>query len=331
MRFRNCDLLSSPIVPSLVFFALPILFSSLFQQLYNAADTTIVGNYLGDEALAAVGASVAVFELVVGFDIVFITSLGMGVKSAAVATVLAQFISVSLSVAYIINKAKVLVPELKHFKYNKAIYAELLTQGLSMGFMSSIVATGSVILQTSVNAMGVSIIGAQTTARRIFFFFTRPLLAIATALMTFVSQNFGAQQYDRIRTAVKSANYISIAVSVVMGIFLYLISEPLIRLLSGSDNVELIESAKLYIYVSSAMYAVLGVLFNLRNSLQGIGRKLQAVASSVIELISKIVFVIFIIPKLGYPGVIITEPVIWVFMTAQLWWSWKRWTRSDKF
>ena len=66
---RNVDLMNGPIFKSLFVFMLPILVSCLFQQLYNTVDTMIVGNVLGDTALAAIGACGAIYELLVGFGI----------------------------------------------------------------------------------------------------------------------------------------------------------------------------------------------------------------------------------------------------------------------
>ena len=68
------DLLHGPIMRSLVIFMIPILISNIFQQLYNAVDTAIVGNYLGASSLAAIGACSAVFEMLVQFCM----SLGNG-------------------------------------------------------------------------------------------------------------------------------------------------------------------------------------------------------------------------------------------------------------
>ena len=65
----NVDLMHGPILKSLLLFMLPILVSNLFQQLYNTVDTMIVGNVLGDTALAAIGACGAIYELLVGFGI----------------------------------------------------------------------------------------------------------------------------------------------------------------------------------------------------------------------------------------------------------------------
>ena len=431
-KVKSIDLLSSPIVSSLLTFALPILISNALQQFYNAADTTIVGNFLGFNSLAAIGATSAIYELIVGFaigiangmgivvarhfgagdiekikkavagsivigsvlslavmlvggvwlygllrlvhipeniideaysyiyiimifffltffynwsasmlraignsltpllillvtsviniglDILFITRFNSGIKGAAIATVISQGISALLCILYMYIKADILIPKLKHFKYNYYVYADLSTQGFAMGFMSSIVSIGTVILQTAVNGMGVTIIAAQTTGRRIMFFLMMPMSSLATALTTFVSQNFGAGNKERIKSAVKYANIINIIWSIISVVFVYTLSIWLIRFISGSDDKELIANAKLYIAMAAPFFWALGILFNLRNALQGMDRKIEPLISSCIELICKIAFVLFVIPRVGYTGVVLTEPIIWVVMVLQL-------------
>ena len=431
-RLKSIDLLSSPIVSSLLTFALPILISNALQQFYNAADTTIVGNFLGFNSLAAIGATSAIYELIVGFaigiangmgivvarhfgagdiekikkavagsivigsvlslavmlvggvwlygllrlvhipeniideaysyiyiiiifffltffynwsasmlraignsltpllillvtsviniglDILFITRFNSGIKGAAIATVISQAISALLCIVYMYIKADILIPKLKHFKYNYYVYADLSTQGFAMGFMSSIVSIGTVILQTAVNGMGVTIIAAQTTGRRIMFFLMMPMSSLATALTTFVSQNFGAGNKSRIKSAVKYANIINTIWSIISVVFVYTLSIPLIRFISGSYDKELIANAKLYIAMAAPFFWALGILFNLRNALQGMDRKIEPLISSCIELICKIAFVLFVIPRVAYTGVVLTEPIIWVVMVLQL-------------
>ena len=66
---RTVDLIHGPILPSLLSFAFPILLSNIFQQLYNTADVLIVGRFLGQDSLAAVGATTAIFDLIIGFTL----------------------------------------------------------------------------------------------------------------------------------------------------------------------------------------------------------------------------------------------------------------------
>ena len=309
----NVDLMHGPIFKSLVVFMLPIFVSNLFQQLYNTVDTMIVGNVLGDTALAAIGSCGSIYELLVGFglgignglaivaarsygaqdhdllkktvagslvigliaslcitlagavglrpllvlldtpaeiledayryiividygvlvmfaynlcagllraignsfmplvflllssglnillDLLFIARMGMGVQGAAVATVISQGVSVLLCIVYVFAKVKLLLPEKKHFRVGRHLYWELFSQSICMGLMSSIVSAGSVVLQYGINGLGTLVIAGHTAARKMFMFTDMPLLSMASAGSTFVSQNCGAGQPDRVR------------------------------------------------------------------------------------------------------------------------------------
>lgn len=432
MLNTKTDLLKGNILKSLLIFAIPLFISNLFQQLYNTADTMIVGHFLGDTSLAAIGACSAVYELLVGFalgigngmsmvaarsfgagdkrllkravagslvigavvtvivmiiasmflypllellhtpqeiieesysyifvvvicvgvmfaynllagllraignsvmplvflvvssvvniglDILFITKFSMGIRGAAVATVIAQGFSALLCLMYILWKAKILIPRKEHFQIEGRLYGELAGQGLSMGLMVAIVSAGTVILQFAINELGYLIIAGHTAARKLNSFCTMPLMTIALATSTFVSQNKGANQRERIIKAVRYSNWISVLWSAMITVVLIFAAPVLIKFLSGSSEAVVIENGARYLRINAPFYSVLGILLTMRNSLQGIGKKIVPLISSIIELIGKIVFVVFFIPHLGYFGVIICEPIIWCLMCAQL-------------
>ena len=73
----NVDLMHGPILKSLLLFMLPILISNLFQQLYNTVDTLIVGNFVGTQALAAVGATSSFVQLLVGLFVGLCSGAGV--------------------------------------------------------------------------------------------------------------------------------------------------------------------------------------------------------------------------------------------------------------
>jgi putative MATE family efflux protein len=255
------------------------------------------------------------------FDILFITSFNMGVRGAAVATVAAQGISTALCLVYIITKCPILIPHKKHFRYDAALYRELAAQGFSMGFMMSIVTLGSVVLQRAINGLGYLVIAGHIAARKLNFLCMIPIPTIAIALSTFVSQNKGADQLDRIRKAVRYGNFIAVIWGAFITVVLMFFSRILIRLLSGSNESIVIENGARYLMMNSPFYMVLGMLLNFRHSLQGIGKKIVPVISSVIELTGKVTFAFLLIPYLGYFAVIICEPIIWCIMFIQLLYS----------
>ena len=145
-----------------------------------------------------------------------------------------------------------------------------------------------------------------------------PVATISLSLSTFVSQNKGADQGERIRKAVHYGNLLALTWSIIILLILFFGAETMVKVLSGSSESVVIENGAKYLIVNAPFFCVLGVLLNLRNALQGIGKKVVPLVSSIIELCGKILFVIFFIPSLNYFGVIICEPVIWCFMCIQL-------------
>ena len=251
-------------------------------------------------------------------DLLFITQFQMGVQGAAIATVIAQGISVFLCMIYIYQKTPILIPQKQHFAFDQELYKELLGQGFSMGFMMSIVSAGTVILQSSINGFGYLIIAGHGTARKLNSFCMMPAGTVGLALSTFVSQNKGANQKQRILDVVKLGNLIACGWGIIITVILFFLAPILVQFISGSTEPTVIDNASLYLRINAPFYAVLGILLNLRNSLQGLGMKIIPLVSSVIECLGKVIFVALFIPILGYFGVIICEPVIWCCMCLQL-------------
>ncbi|MFQ6861443.1 MAG: MATE family efflux transporter [Beduini sp.] len=254
-------------------------------------------------------------------DLVFITQFNMGIQGAAIATVIAQGISAVLCIVYMWKKTPILIPQKDHFKFDKALYQELAGQGFSMGFMMAIVSSGTVILQKAINGFGYLTIAGHTTARKINAFCIMPCATIAASLSTFVSQNKGADNRERIIEGVKTGFKISIGWGIIATVVLFFLARPLVTLLSGSSEAVVLDNGSRYLMINAPFYAVLGILLILRNSLQGLGKKVVPLISSVIEFIGKVVFAWLCIPALGYFGVIICEPVIWCLMCVQLLYS----------
>ena len=428
----NVDLMHGPIFKSLVVFMLPIFVSNLFQQLYNTVDTMIVGNVLGDTALAAIGSCGSIYELLVGFglgignglaivaarsygaqdhdllkktvagslvigliaslcitlagavglrpllvlldtpaeiledayryiividygvlvmfaynlcagllraignsfmplvflllssglnillDLLFIARMGMGVQGAAVATVISQGVSVLLCIVYVFAKVKLLLPEKNHFRVGRHLYWELFSHSICMGLMSSIVSAGSVVLQYGINGLGTLVIAGHTAARKMFMFTDMPLLSMASAGSTFVSQNCGAGQPDRVRKGMKEIYLYSVVMTVAAVLLMRVAAPWMVAFVSGSSEPIVLENGARYLLWNAPFYAVLGILLSTRYALQSLGNKVLPLFSSVIELVGKVVFVVLFIPKFGYDAVILCEPIIWCVMAAYL-------------
>ncbi len=254
----------------------------------------------------------------VGLDLWFIAGLGMGVQGAAVATVIAQGISVVLCILYVMHRVPLLLPARKHWAVGQHLYWELFSQSISMGLMSSIVSAGSVVLQYGINGLGTLTIAGHTAARKLFSFTSMPLISMANAGSTFVSQNRGANQPERVRKGMRQMYLYSVAVMIAAVLLMNFGAEWLVRLISGSSEAVVLENGARYLRWNAPFYAVLGVLLCTRYALQSLGQKVLPLFSSVIELVGKVIFVLVFIPRYAYNAVILCEPIIWCFMAAYL-------------
>ena len=379
---RNADLLHGPIFKNLLLFMLPILVSNLFQQLYNTVDTMIVGNVLGDSALAAIGSCGSIYELLVGFGI----GIGNGLSIVAARSYGAQdedllkrtvagSLVIGLCASFVITTAgffglrpllqlldtpaEILEDAYRYiividlgvlvmFLYNlcagllRAIGNSVMPlvfllissglnvaldlwfiAGLGMGVQGAAVATViaqgiSVVLQYGINGLGTLTIAGHTAARKLFAFTDMPLISMANAGSTFVSQNRGAAQPERVRKGMRTMYLCSVVIMAADIVLMQLFARQLVQLISGSTAPLVLENGARYLMWNAPFYAVLGVLLCTRYALQSLGQKVLPLFSSVIELVGKVIFVLVFIPRYAYNAVILCEPIIWCFMAAYL-------------
>lgn len=275
--------------------------------------------------LRAVGDSITplVFLIIssamnVGLDILFIAKFGMGVSGAAYATIISQAVSFILCCVYIVIRFPYLIPKAEEFKITWAEVWELFSMGLSLALMFSLVEVGSLILQRAINNFGTQTIAAHTAARKISSILMLPYTAFGSACATYCSQNIGAGRPDRAGKGVKSSILMAWVWSAAAVIIGYIFSPYIVSWIAGTDEQYIVDLASKYMRVNTPFYFVLAVLIVLRSSLQGLGRKAVPVASSIIEMVGKAVIAFTAAPALGYFGVMISEPIVWIFMTILL-------------
>ena len=227
----------------------------------------------------------------VGLDAAFMGPLGLGVRGAAIATVLAQGISAVLGVVYILRG----YPELRFTPRQlgaatRRAVTSMFWAGLSMGLMSAIYNLGSVALQSSINALGSVYITAQTAARRLAELYFIPGGALGIGVATFSSQNLGAGRRSRIWQSVKAALAIYFVWWVFVMAFTFLLGGAAIRGITGSTDEVIISNALLYLKISAPVIPPMAVLVILRNMLQGIRHTVEPLLASGLELVGKVTF-----------------------------------------
>ncbi len=264
----------------------------------------------------------------IALDLLMVVTFQMGVAGAAVATVLAQAISALLSGLYVMRHYRDVFPTWADFKVSGGILTDLLTTGIAMALMLCVVDLGSVIYQRANNELGETIIAAHTAVRRLFSLTSQPLGGIATSVSTFVGQNWGAGQPQRIRYALKRAIWMELVWCAFIAVVIFAFGEGLVRLTTGSSDPVVLSNAVMGLRINVSCYAFLGILFCLRTSMQAMGQKAAPIISSVVELAIKLASAQWVIPRLGYLGTCLTEPFAWIAM--MLWLTLAYWNQRKK-
>ena len=246
-------------------------------------------------------------------DFLFILVFGMGVGGAALATAIAQLMSLLLCMVYMkrafpILKKEADVPEEKVSWLDAWI---VLCMGVPMGLQFSITAIGSIMLQSSNNALGTECATAFTAAMRIKMFFICAYENLGVALATYCGQNLGAKKYDRIRAGLKDGLLMMMVYSIFTFLILWFFARDISTLFIYKEEVQILDYSEQFLRLSCCCYVFLGTLCVFRYSLQGVGKTKLSMWSGVSELVARALVSLFLVPAIGFLGVCIGDPAAW--------------------
>ncbi|WP_103981928.1 MATE family efflux transporter [Helcococcus massiliensis] len=392
------NLTKGNILKSLILFSIPIIIGNIFQQMYNVVDTLIVGQFLGNVALTAVGSSYALMVLlssiIIGFtmgasvvfshyfgandtnklkvaifnafifilaiavvlnilsyifldkflewinipveaiemtkeyltiifigiififvynfiasvlralgntkialyflicstiinislDYIFIRYLNMGVAGAAWATVIAQIFSALGISTYFLIKRKDLLPARDQLKFNKYILMNIIDNSSLTAIQQSIMNFGILMIQGLVNSYGLIVAAAFAAAVKIDAFAYMPAQDFGNAFASFIAQNHGANNKERIHKGLKTAMLVSIIFCLTSSVFVYTFAEKLMMIFVKAEEVEVIKVGVHYLRTVSVFYVGIGILFLWYGYYRGLGKSRQSIVLTVISL-----------------------------------------------
>lgn len=265
--------------------------------------------------------------------VAFIAGLGMGVDGAALATITSQLVSVLLCLYLVHRKMPVLHLSREDWRVTRAEVTTQLRIGLPMAFQASIIAIGTIVLQYALNGLGAEAVGAYTAAQKVDGLAMAPLASFGLAIATFTAQNYGARAYGRIRTGVLHTCLMSIGFALAIGLGNVLLGRHLIRLFVGPGEEHVVELGQTFLVVNGSLYVALGLLFVLRNALQGMGRTLVPTIAGVAELVTRVGAALLLATHLGFVGVCLAAPLAWIAGLVPVWISYhrsRRWLSTEE-
>ncbi len=423
------DLTHGKITVNMLLFALPLMAGNLLQQLYNIADTWVVGHYIGTDALGAVGAAYALMTFLtsilsglcmgsgaaisvrygagkknamrncvflsfvfiavlaavlnisvyllgdsilsflrvptetrplmqdylaiiyagifatflynyfasvlravgnstvpliflavsavlnVVLDFLWVAVFPFGVKGAAFATVLSQFLSGIGILLYTVKRFPELVPKKAERTWNKGNFRAVLDLSLMTSLQQSIMNFGILLVQGLVNSFGTTVMAAFAAAVKIDSTAYLPVQDFGNAFSVFVAQNHGADNRERIRKGVKSAVLVCAVFCIVISLGVCLFAEPLMKIFIDAKETAVIAVGAEYLKIEGAFYLGIGILFLLYGYFRAVEKPGISVILTVASLGTRVVlaYTLSAVPALGVRGIWMSVPIGWAF------------------
>lgn len=244
-------------------------------------------------------------------DIVFIQAAHMGVRGAALATILSQGFSAILCFVRILRRVKILSLSGYRGGFQIKTALENLKLGLPMAFQSSIIALGVIVMQFATNNMGTIAVAAYAVAAKIDGIAVEPLRALGITMTTYTAQNYGAGKYTRVRDGVRQSAVISILLSLLLGGVMLFGGRWLTQMFIGNVDPMILDSSHTFLIIHGALYIVLGFLFIFRYTLQGLGYTFIPTVAGTMELVMRVIGAFFLVPAFEFAGASFATPLSW--------------------
>ena len=225
---------------------------------------------LGDSTASLVFLVISTLTNIV-LDTVFIAVLKMDVAGAALATVIAMYLSWAASIIYIKKKYPELPFTVLPGYLDKEMLGKVLETGLPLGFNNSVYTVGHIMLQSLINTQGSHFMAGTSVSGKIMGISSIAIASFAAAMSTFAGQNYGAKNYARLRRGGRIVPLYSALITFALGSIMYAQAEPLVRLFTKDP--QSVYYALLCLRMQLPFqwcFCVLNTVLNLANGIGGV-------------------------------------------------------------
>lgn len=272
---------------------------------------------LGNSFIPLVFLSLSVF-LNIGLDFYFVYSLHMGVKGAAVATVVSQYVSAVGMFIYTYYRYKMLRLKKEDMHFNESIVKDIVSLSGYTCIQQSVMNFGILMVQGIVNGFGATVMSAFAVAVKIDTVAYMPVQDFGNAFSTFVAQNYGAEKHDRIKKGIKQS-LLSVAVfCTVISTLVFIFAPYLMQIFISSAETEIIAVGVQYLRIEGVFYIGIGILFMLYGYYRAINKPKMSIILTIISLGTRVLLSYFLskINSVGTLGIWVSIPIGWFLADA---------------
>lgn len=246
-------------------------------------------------------------------DLWFVLGFGLGAAGAAQATVISQYISgIGIALFTLIHYPG-LRSSLARCRLRRGSMKEIASFSVLTCVQQSVMNLGILMVQGLVNSFGPTIMAAFAAAVKIDSFAYMPVQDFGNAFSTFIAQNYGAKQGERIRKGLKGAVLAVLIFCIFISASVWFFARPLMGLFVESGETEVITEGIRYLHIEGVFYCGIGCLFLLYGLYRALGKPGMSVVLTVISLGTRVIlaYILSAIPALGVAGIWWSVPIGW--------------------
>ena len=236
-----------------------------------------------------------------GLDVLLVAGLRWGVVGAGVATVAAEGISALLCARHIYRKIPLLHLGLRELKIDRRLLGETVSSGAITALQQACQPIGKALIQSVMNAQGVSVIAAFNAVSRVDDFACIPEQSISSSMMTCIAQNRGAGEHARVGETLRRGMMIEAAYGVLICAAV-LVKEPVMRLFAAQDSMQMVSMGVDYLTLMAFFYILPGITNGIQGYFRGMGEMKTTLVATFIQISIRALVVAVLVPRVGLNG-----------------------------
>ena len=249
-------------------------------------------------------------------DILLVLGLNLGVRGAAIATVLSQVVSAVLILVSLCHAQPVYRLHFRRIRFHGDMLARIVRIGLPAGLQSVMYSLSNMIIQASVNGFGTDVMAAWTAYGKIDGLYWMMISAFGVSITTFAGQNFGARRYDRMRRSVRVCLGLAAGVTVFMTALILAVGRPMLGMFT--DDAHVVEMGMSIIRLIVPTWITYLCIEILSGAMRGAGDSLMPTLMTLTGVcLMRVFWVTVVVPRMHQlPVLVLSYPITWVITSC---------------
>jgi len=248
----------------------------------------------------------------VAFNLFFVCVLKMKASGVALATVISQILTAAAILYILCTEKDEIRIRIKDLRIYKQPFMKIIKFGLPSGIQSSVYSLSNILVQSSVNSFGSAAIAGSAAAASVTDFYGVMVNSLYQASIVFISQNFGAGKFERIKKTIYICFVYNVGVWGFQTLITLIFGKFLIGLYAPGDTAAIAMGIR-KLNILGVTYGILGVLNIMSGALRGMGASLVNMLTSIAGVCGiRVIWILTVFKLIGtFEALFVCYPVSW--------------------